>query len=278
MIAPTIGEGLVGVLQSPQPPPPEAILTTLLNDITTVPDHFMLVLDDYHVLDARSVDLALTFLLDHLPPQMHLAITTREDPQLPLPRLRARGALTELHASDLRFTPDEGAAFLNQVMGLSLNSADLAVLEVRTEGWVAGLQLAALAMRDHQDRSGFIRSFSGSNRYIVDYLAAEVFMQQPAHIQTFLLQTAILDRMCSSLCDTMMGLTPDERPMTNDEGPTTVIESVPNAHHALSSFVLRPSSDNYSQLILDQLDRDNLFVVRPTMSNSRRRPRWATGR
>src|SRR5262249_22793144 len=149
---------------------------------------------------------ALALLLDYLPSQLHLVILTRADPPLPLPRLRARGTVTELHASDLRFTPDEGAAFLNQVMGLSLNAADLAALEMRTEGWIAGLRLAALALRDHQARNGFIRSFSGSNRYIVDYLAAEVFTRQPAHIQTFLLQTAILDRMCGPLCDAVLGL------------------------------------------------------------------------
>ncbi len=171
-------------------------------------------LDDFHVITAPAIHTALDLLLKYLPPQLHLVIITRADPALPLARLRARGAMTELHASDLRFTPDEAAAFLNQVMGLSLTAADLAALEVRTEGWIAGLQLAALAMRDHQDRSGFIRSFSGSNRYIVDYLAAEVFTSQPAHIQTFLLQTAILDRMCSPLCDAVLGVstTDDRRP------------------------------------------------------------------
>ena len=128
-IAPTIGAGVLGVLQSPQPPPTEAILTALLNEITTLPDHFILVLDDYHVIDAKPVDHALTFLLEHLPPQMHLVITTREDPQLPLARLRARGQLTELRAADLRFTPAEAAAFLNQVMGLDLSAEDIAALE-----------------------------------------------------------------------------------------------------------------------------------------------------
>jgi LuxR family maltose regulon positive regulatory protein len=146
-------------------------------------------------------------------------------------------------------------------MGLALTAADLSALEARTEGWFAGLQLAALAMRDHQDRSGFIRSFSGSNRYIVDYLAAEVFTSQPAHLQTFLLQTAILDRMCGSLCDAVMGLMPDERPMIKHEGPTKASESVPNTDHPLSPFALRPSSDSYSQIILEQLERANLFVV-----------------
>src|SRR5437660_5724344 len=157
-IAPNIGEGVSGVLQSPQPPPTESILTALLNEITTIPDHFVLVLDDYHVLDTKAVDHALTYLVEHLPPQMHLVIATREDPQLPLARLRARGQLTELRAADLRFTPSEAAAFLTRVMGLSLSAADVAALEDRTEGWIAGLQLAALSLQGHQDVTGFIRA------------------------------------------------------------------------------------------------------------------------
>src|SRR6202049_4267455 len=135
-IAAHIGEGVLGVLQSSQPPPPEAILTALLNEITTLPDPFVLVLDDYHVIDAKLVDSALTSLVEHLPPQMHLVIATREDPHLPLARLRARGHLTELRAADLRFTASEAAAFLNQVMGLSLSAADIAALEDRTAGWM----------------------------------------------------------------------------------------------------------------------------------------------
>ena len=149
----TIGEGVLAVLQSPQPPPTEAILTALLNEIATLPDPFVLVLDDYHVIDAQPVDQALTFLLEHLPPQMHLVIATREDPPLPLARLRARDQLTELRAADLRFTPAEAAGFLNQVMGLNLSADDIAALETRTEGWIAGLQLAALSMQGHHDTS-----------------------------------------------------------------------------------------------------------------------------
>src|SRR5438876_1528235 len=149
-IAATIGEGVLSVLQSPQPPPPEAMLTALLNDITTISDHFVLVLDDYHVIDAKSVDIALTYLVEHLPPQMHLVIATREDPQLPLARLRARGQLTELRATDLRFTHAEAAGFLTQVMGLPLSAQDIALLARRTEGWIAGLQLAAISMQAHE--------------------------------------------------------------------------------------------------------------------------------
>ncbi len=200
-----IGEGVLGALQSPQPPPPEAILTTLLNEITTLPDHFVLVLDDYHVIDATSVDSVLTFLLEHLPAQMHLVVATREDPQLPLARLRARGYLTELRAVDLRFTPAEAAEFLNAAMGLRLSPEDMAALEDRTEGWIAGLQLAALSMQGHEDASGFVRAFAGDHRYIVDYLVDEVLARQPASVRSFLLQTAILDRLYGPLCDAVTG-------------------------------------------------------------------------
>src|SRR5947209_6865913 len=204
-VAATIEEGVLGTLQSSQPPPPEAILTALLNEISTLPDHFVLVLDDYHVIDAKPVDLALTYLVEHLPPQMHLVIATREDPHLPLARLRTRDQLTELRATDLRFTASEAAAFLNQVMGLSLSAADIARLSDRTEGWIAGLQLAALSMQGHQDVPGFIRAFAGDHRYIVDYLVEEVLQRQPEPVRSFLLQTAILDRLNGPLCDAVTG-------------------------------------------------------------------------
>jgi LuxR family maltose regulon positive regulatory protein len=203
-IAPDIGKGALAALQSPQPPSTEAILTALLNEITTVPDHFILVLDDYHVLDSKPVDEALTFLLEHLPPQMHLVIATREDPHLPLARLRARGQLTELRAADLRFTPAEAAEFLNQVMTLNLSEEDIAALESRTEGWIVGLQLAALSMHRHSDAASFIQSFTGSHHFVLDYLIEEVLGQQSESIQTFLLRTSILNRMCGSLCDAVL--------------------------------------------------------------------------
>jgi len=203
-IAANIGEGVLGVLQSPLPPSTESILTALLNEITTIPDDFILVLDDYHVIDSKPVDDVLTFLLEHLPPQMHLVITTREDPQFPLARLRARGQLTELRTADLRFTPTEAADFLNQVMGLNLSAEDIAALETRTEGWIAGLQLAALSMQGHQDVTSFIQSFTGSHHFVLDYLVEEVLHQQTESIQTFLLRTSILDRLCGPLCDAVL--------------------------------------------------------------------------
>ena len=200
-IVANIGAGMLSVLQAPQPPSIESILTTLLNEITTIPDNFILVLDDYHAIDAKPIDNALTFLLEHLPPQMHLVIATREDPHLPLARLRVRGQLTELRAADLRFTPAEAAGFLNEVMGLNLSAEDIAALETRTEGWIAGLQLAALSMQGHQDVTSFIKSFTGSHHFVLDYLVEEVLQQQSESVQTFLLRTSILDRMCGPLCD-----------------------------------------------------------------------------
>jgi LuxR family maltose regulon positive regulatory protein len=204
-ITPAVGQSVLEMLQSPQPPPVEWTLTTLLNDITATPNHFIVVLDDYHMVDAKPVDVALTFLVEHLPPQMHLVIATREDPDLPLARLRARGQLTELRAADLRFTLSETAEFLNQGMGLSLTVEDVAALEARTEGWIAGLQLAALSMQGQQDMPGFVRAFAGDHRYILDYLVEEVLQRQPEPVRSFLLQTAILDRLNGSLCDAVTG-------------------------------------------------------------------------
>lgn len=203
-IAANIGGGVLGVLQSSPPPSTESVLTALLNEISAVPDDFTLVLDDYHVIDAKPVDDVLTFLLEHLPPQMHLAIATRVDPHLPLARLRVRGQLTELRAADLRFTPTEAAGFLNQVMGLGLSAEDIAALETRTEGWIAGLQLAAISMQGLKDSTGFIKTFTGSHHFVLDYLVAEVLQQQPASVQNFLLRTSILDRMCGPLCDAVL--------------------------------------------------------------------------
>jgi LuxR family maltose regulon positive regulatory protein len=200
-----LGEGLLAVLQSPQPPSTESILTTLLNEVAAIPVNFVLVLDDYHVIDAKPIDDALAFLLERLPPRMRLVIATREDPQLPLARLRAGGQLTELRAIDLRFTHAEAAEFLNRGMGLNLSAQNIAALEARTEGWIAGLQLAALSLQGQQDATSFIKSFTGSHRFVMDYLAEEVLQQQPETIQTFLLRTSILNRLCGSLCDAVVG-------------------------------------------------------------------------
>lgn len=196
-----VGKEALAILQGLQSPLTEAVLTALLNEITAIPDDFILVLDDYHLIDAEPVDQALSFLVEHLPHQMHLVITTREDPHLPIARLRARGQLTELRAADLRFTPAEAAEFLNRVMGLNLSAVDIVALEARTEGWIAGLQLAAISIQGHQDTASFIQSFTGSHHFVLDYLLEEVLHQQTESIQAFLLRTSILERMCGSLCE-----------------------------------------------------------------------------
>jgi len=199
-IEPDIGVGLLHVLESPQPPPIDSLLIPLLNELALMPQAVVLVLDDYHVLDSSAIDQALTFLIDNQPPQMHLVITTREDPRLPLARLRARGQLSEIRAADLRFTTDEASEFLNSAMGLQLSATDVAALEQRTEGWIAGLQLAALSMQGQQDTGAFIQSFTGSHHFVLDYLMEEVLSHQPPHIQDFLLKTSILERLCGPLC------------------------------------------------------------------------------
>ncbi|PKO13391.1 MAG: LuxR family transcriptional regulator [Chloroflexi bacterium HGW-Chloroflexi-10] len=199
-----IGMGLMAALQSAESLNTKALLSALLNEITTIPDDFILILDDYHLIDSPVVDQSLAFLVEHQPSQMHMVISTREDPSLPLARLRARSQMIELRASDLRFTPAEASEFLNQVMGLTLSVEDITSLETRTEGWIAGLQLAAISMHGQKDASGFIQAFTGSHRYILDYLLEEVLQRQPIEVQNFLLQTSILERMCGPLCDAFL--------------------------------------------------------------------------
>lgn len=236
-IAPEIGAEAVDLLDSPQPPSIESMLTGLLNELTTLSSPLILVLDDYHVLDSPSINDALAFLLDHMPPQMHLVMTTREDPNLPLARYRARGQLSELRVIDLRFTPNEAAELLNQAMGLSLAPEEITALEARTEGWITGLQLAALALQGlatqgRTDVAGFIKSFTGSHHFILDYLIEEVLQQQPDHVRRFLLQTAILDRLSGPLCDAVMG---------QEDGPG--------------------DESGTGKAMLSALARDNLFVI-----------------
>jgi LuxR family transcriptional regulator, maltose regulon positive regulatory protein len=233
-LAPQVGAGLSGLLQSP-PPPSETLLTALLNDMMRLPPNSILVLDDYHALEAASVHQAVGFLLQHLPPTLHLVIVTRVDPPLPLARMRARSQVSELRTEQLRFLAAEVTTFLTEVMGLTLTATDTAALAVRTEGWIAGLQLAAIAMRDLNDQASFIAAFTGSNRFVVDYLADEVLANQPPQIQRFLLQTSILERMCGPLCDSLLGHA--------------------DATHAV------PTGSVASQQLLEQLERDNLFVI-----------------
>ncbi|MEM7029505.1 MAG: LuxR C-terminal-related transcriptional regulator [Chloroflexota bacterium] len=221
---PNLGTEALHLLQSPQPMPIQSVLTSLINDVAATNQNFILVLDDYHGIETKSVDDLLAFLLDHMPPQMRLVIISRSDPLLPLARLRGRGELIELRASDLRFTATEAAAFLNHAMGLSLTADEIAALETRTEGWIVGLQMAALSMQGHTDIPQFIEAFSGDNRYIVDYLVEEVMQRQPEQVRSFLLQTAILDRLNGPLCNAVTRRTD-------------------------------------GQDLLETLERDNLFVV-----------------
>ncbi len=221
---PPIGQNALGLLTLPQAPLPKAILTALLNELTAATPTLTLVLDDYHVITSPVVHEALTFLIDHLPPPLRLIMTTRADPPLPLSRWRVRGQITEIRAVDLRFSVSEATSFFQESMELNLAAAEVATLATRTEGWIAGLQLAALSLRGTPDRARFVASFTGTNRLIFDYLVEEILNQQPEPVKYFLLHTAILDRLCAGLCDALLGL------------------------------------DN-SQAILEQLERANLFLL-----------------
>jgi LuxR family maltose regulon positive regulatory protein len=283
-----MGTGALSALQSPQSPPVEAVLTSLINEIARVPDRMVLVLDDYHLIEAQEIHDALSFLLERIPPQMHVVIASREDPPLPLARLRARGQLTELRAIDLRFSPSEATEFLNQLMRLDLSAEEIAALDSRTEGWIAGLQMAALALQGTPARQGRassqgavdassrIESFTGSHRYVLDYLIEEVFVQQSESVQAFLLQTAILKRLTGSLCDAVR-FGPAEAPSSSSE--TAVRFGRAKAPSSSSGTAVRfggteapstPGGDAVhsgtaetqdGQATLEMLERANLFVV-----------------
>lgn len=205
-IIPAIPGDLPGMVQGMQMAPLETLMNLLINQMAERTDPFVLVLDDFHVIHAQPILEMLTFLLEHGPRQMHLVFISRTDPPLPLARLRARNQLLEIRADQLRFTPAEIAVFLNEVMGLNLSANDIAAMEARTEGWIAGLQLAALSMQGRQDIHGFVSEFTGSHSYIMDYLAEEVLKRQPESIRLFLLQTSILDRMGGPLCQAVVDL------------------------------------------------------------------------
>jgi LuxR family maltose regulon positive regulatory protein len=201
---PEVGAAALSLLQDPQPPM-EAVLASLINDIDAISNDLVLVLDDYHVIDASEIQHGMIFMLEQLPPQLHLVIASRADPALPLARLRGRGELLEIRAADLRFTPEEAAAYLTEIMGLALTPQEVAALEARTEGWIAALQLAGLSMQGRDDLAAFIAGFAGDDRYIVDYLAEEVLDRQSEDHRHFLLQTSILERLSGPLCDAVTG-------------------------------------------------------------------------
>ncbi|MFO7729828.1 MAG: LuxR C-terminal-related transcriptional regulator [Spirochaetia bacterium] len=225
-VIPHAGEGLIPSLLSSPPPPIETVMVNVINELAQVPDKFVLILDDYHVLDAQPVDQALRLLIEHLPPCVHLVLSSREDPPLPLSRLRAKGHLAEIRAQDLRFLPNETEDLLSTLMGLKISHESISALNNRTEGWIAGLQLAALSLQGRADPESFVKDFTGSNRYILDYLVEEVLQQQPEDIQEFLIQTSILKRLCGPLCD-----------------------------------AVNKSPDHSGQETLEYLERSNLFLI-----------------
>jgi LuxR family transcriptional regulator, maltose regulon positive regulatory protein len=203
--SPGIGEKTLTLLHEPQPLPIETILSSLINELSTLTDLLTIVLDDYHVIESSAIHDGLAFLVEHMPAQMRLIMTTRTDPPLPLARMRVRNQLLELRSADLRFSPPQIAAFFTDVMGLTLTTADITALDTRVEGWIAGLQLAGLALQGKRDPSEFIASFAGDHRYVLDYLGDEILDRQPEAVQQFLLQTSLLERLNADLCDTVIG-------------------------------------------------------------------------
>ncbi|MEA2574641.1 MAG: hypothetical protein QOH93_1939 [Chloroflexia bacterium] len=242
-IRPDIGEAALPILRGPQIVPTEPAMTVLANSIASVPHDFILVLDDYHLVHAEAVHQAVAFLLGHALPQMHLVIASRTDPPLPLAQLRAHGQLTELRAPDLGFTHEETTSFLHEVMELPASSEEVAALERRTEGWIAGLQLAALSSQGREGGLSAVSTFTGSHRHLLDYLAAEVLEQQSPHVQDFLLRTSILDNLTAELCEAVL----DDGRWTMDDNPLPL------------SIVHRPPSA--TQASLEWLERSNLFLV-----------------
>lgn len=232
-VAPACGRQTQLLLLGPQPTAPETLLTLLLNEMATLTEPVVLVLDDYHLITTPAIHEALTLIIDRLPPTVHLLLLSRTDPPLPLARWRVRGQLAEIRAADLRFTAAEAAIFLTEVMGLHLAPAEIVTLEARTEGWIAALQLAALSMQGQGDVQGFLRSFTGGQRYVVDYLVDEVLNRQPPAVQRFLLQTSILDQFCAALCAAVMA----------EEGSAASDATVE------------------AQTLLEHLERSNLFLV-----------------
>jgi LuxR family transcriptional regulator, maltose regulon positive regulatory protein len=233
-VAPTCGRAALARLNAPPPPRTELILTSLINDLADLREPCVLILDDYHLVRSPGVHETLAFFVDHLPPAVHLVIATREDPPLALPRLRARGELTEVRAADLRFTADEATHFFVESLGLRLSNEQVATLVERTEGWAAGLQLAGLALRDRPDASAFVSAFAHGHRLVADYLTSEVLAHQPPSTQHFLLATSVLDRLCGPLCDAVLATD-----AAGNNGQRTVD----------------------SQAMLEELERANLFVI-----------------
>ena len=209
-VLPGFGDEILEALTSPQPPPVEALVNDLINEAASTTESFSLVLDDFHVITNAEISKGVHRLLEHLAPGVTLIVSSRADPTWSLAQLRARDQITELRAGDLRFTSEEVRSFLNESMGLDLSSEDITTLDARTEGWIAGLQLAAISIRG-RDAKAFINAFSGSHRYVLDYLVEEVLDRQPPDVREFLLQSSILTRLCAPLCDAVAEISDSRR-------------------------------------------------------------------
>jgi LuxR family transcriptional regulator, maltose regulon positive regulatory protein len=232
--------------------PVEPVLVSVINEISVRQGELTLVLDDYHLVDEPDISASVGFLLEHLPPQLHIIISTRADPALPVARLRARGDLVEVRADDLRFTGAEATAYLNEVQGLDLTQGDIQALETRTEGWIAALQLAALSLRHHTEKASFIAGFAGDDHFVVDYLADEVLDQQPPELRRFLLDTSVLERMTGPLCDAVIG----------QRGSGAVLESLERRNLLTFPLDAQRRWYRYHQLFADVL-RSRLLDERP---------------
>jgi LuxR family maltose regulon positive regulatory protein len=243
-IKPGICQPALNALRSMEPPPSDWLLTSIINAINLEKTDYVIVLDDYHIIESAAIHEAMVYLIDHLPPHLHLILSGRSDPPLPLARWRVRGEITEIRADDLSFTSEEAAIFLHNAAGLTLSTVDLSTLEIRTEGWIAGLKMAALSLQGKPDISGYISAFSGSHRYILDYLAEEVLNQQTPEVKQFLLETSILERLCGPLCDAVTGRHDSQSRLQQLEAANLFISSLDDErrwyrYHQLFAAILR---------------------------------------
>jgi LuxR family maltose regulon positive regulatory protein len=254
-INPSLGEDVLPVLQAADNPQTEHLLTILINDIAATDEEITLVLDDYHLIENQDIHNGLKFLIDHIPPNLHLVIASRVDPPIPLTRLRARDQITEIRSRDLRFNQTETETYLNEHMGLDLATEDISALHKRTEGWITGLHLAALSMQDRNDKHEFITAFSGGHHYIIDYLVSEVLSRQTPEIQKFLLQTSLLDRFCAPLCDAVLEMTASASNIQRLNQTNLFLISLDDErnwyryHHLFANFLTQRLRETESEII-----------------------------
>ncbi|MEM7126210.1 MAG: LuxR C-terminal-related transcriptional regulator [Chloroflexota bacterium] len=260
---PDVGEDAWLQLHSPQPLQPNILLTSLINDVVNLPQQLVLVLDDYHLIHESAIHKAVTFWLEHGPPNAHIVMTTRVDPELPLALLRSRGQMNEIRIDDLRFTHEEIGQFLHTTMQIDLSQPNISALATRTEGWIAGLQMAGLSMRGQDDITAFIENFTGSHRYIIDYLADEVLDQCQPKLRHFLLGTSILGRMCGPLCEAIL----NALRFFDDLADKATEAKLPSAN-TKGLYGNSPNAASYAQAILEEMEANNLFVI--PLDNERR--------